>query len=168
MNPEAFRYFLVFPLTVRPHARTEDGNNLLHSELLFKINYCITTRYPSTVYRVVDTDLRAKALSVCSKLVPSAIQVLRSFPEDECTCMRYTLKPPKGTQPFKYMIAQFRSNMELTLVGEAVTVCINTEEINLIVDSVPKSIKADLIKGVLTIKIGCDCDRLSGHYKRGD
>jgi len=43
--------------------------------------------------------------------------------------MRYTLKPPKGTQPFKYMIAQFRSNMELTLVGEAVTVCINTEEI---------------------------------------
>ena len=27
------------------------------------------------------------------------------------------------------MIAQFRSNMELTLVGEAVTVCINTEEI---------------------------------------
>ena len=32
-------------------------------------------------------------------------------------------------QPFKYVIAQFRSNMELTLVGEAVTVCINTEEI---------------------------------------
>ena len=31
--------------------------------------------------------------------------------------MRYTLKPPKGTQPFKYMIAQFRCNMELTLVG---------------------------------------------------
>jgi hypothetical protein len=38
MNPEAFRYFHVFPLTVRPRARTEDGNNLLHSELLFKIN----------------------------------------------------------------------------------------------------------------------------------
>ena len=168
MNPEAFRYFHVFPLMVRPHARTEDGNNLLHSELLFKINYCITTRYPSTVYRVVDTGLRAKALSVCSKLVPSAIQVLRSFPEDECTCMHYTLKPPKEKQSFKYMIAQFRSNMELTLVGEAVTVCINTEEINLIVDSVPKSIKADLIKGVLTIKIGCDYNRLSGYYKRGD
>ncbi len=118
MNPEAFRYFLVFPLMVRAHSRTEDGNNLLHSELLFKINYCITTRYPSTVYRVVDTDLRAKALSVCSKLVPSAIQVFRSFPEDECTCMHYSLKPPKGTQPFKYVIAQFLSNMELTLVGE--------------------------------------------------
>jgi len=38
MNPEAFRYFNVFPLMARPHARTEDGNNLLHSELLFKIN----------------------------------------------------------------------------------------------------------------------------------
>ena len=38
MNPEAFRYFHVFPLMVRPRARTEDGNNLLHSELLFKIN----------------------------------------------------------------------------------------------------------------------------------
>lgn len=38
MNPEAFRYFLVFPLRVKTHARTEDGNNLLHSELLFKIN----------------------------------------------------------------------------------------------------------------------------------
>ena len=37
MNPEAFRYFHVFPLMVRAHARTEDGNNLLHSELLFKI-----------------------------------------------------------------------------------------------------------------------------------
>ena len=33
------------------------------------------------------------------------------------------------------------------------TVCIDTEEIELIVDSVPKSIKAGLIKGVLTIKI---------------
>ena len=40
------------------------------------------------------------------------------------------LKPRKGTQPFKYVIAQFRSNMELTLVGD-LTVCINTEEINL-------------------------------------
>ena len=99
MNPEAFRYFHVFPLMVRPHARTEDGNNLLHSELLFK-NW-ILLPYKSS----------------------------RTFPEDECTCIRYTLKPPKGTQPFKYMIAQFRSNMELTLVGEAVTVCINTEEI---------------------------------------
>lgn len=88
MNPEAFRYFHVFPLMVRPHARTEDGNNLLHSELLFKINYYITTRYLSTVYRILDTGLRAKALSVCSKLDPSAIQVLRSFPEDKCTCIR--------------------------------------------------------------------------------
>lgn len=88
MNPEAFCYFYIFPLMVRAHARTEDGNNLLHSELLFKINYCITTRYPSTVYHVVDTGLRAKALSVFSKLDPSAIQVLRSFPEDECTCIR--------------------------------------------------------------------------------
>ena len=52
MNPEAFRYFHVFPLMVRPHARTEDGNNLLHSELLFKINYYITTRYPSLLLRV--------------------------------------------------------------------------------------------------------------------
>ncbi len=168
MNPEAFRYFLVFPLRVKnpcSYRRWKQSSTL---RAAIQINYCITTRYPSTVYRMLDTGLRAKALSVCSKLVPSAIQVLRSFPEDECTCMHYSLKPPKGTQPFKYMIAQFLSNMELTLVGEAVTVCINTEEINLIVDSVPKSIKADLIKGVLTIKIGCDCDRLSGHYKRGD
>ena len=97
MNSEAFRYFHVLPLTVRARARTEDGNNLLHSELLFKIKYYITTRYPSTVYRILDTGLRAKALSVCSKLDPSAIQVLRSFPENECTCMRYTFKPPKGT-----------------------------------------------------------------------
>ena len=82
MNPEAFRYFHVFPLTVRARARTEDGNNLLHSELLFKINYYITTRCPSTVYRILDTGLRAKALSVCSKLDSSAIQVVRSFPED--------------------------------------------------------------------------------------
>ena len=29
--------------------------------------------------------------------------------------MHYSLKPPKGTQPFKYMIAQFLSNMELYL-----------------------------------------------------
>ena len=79
MNPEAFRYFYIFPLMDRDHSRTEDGNNLLHSELLFKINYCITTRYPSTVYRVVDTDLRAKALSVCSKLDPSAIQVFQNI-----------------------------------------------------------------------------------------
>jgi len=61
MNPEAFRYFHVFPLTVRARARTEDGNNLLHSELLFKLDH-------------------------------SAIQVLRSYPEDECTCMRYILR----------------------------------------------------------------------------
>lgn len=115
MNPEAFCYFHVFPLMVRPHARTEDGNNLLHSELLFKINYYITTRCPSTVYRILDTGLRAKALSVCSKLDHSAIQVLRSFPEDKCTCMRYILILPKGTQPFIYLIAQFPSNMELYL-----------------------------------------------------
>jgi hypothetical protein len=119
MNSEAFRYFHVFPLTVRPRARTEDGNNLLHSELLFKINYCITTRYPSlfdaggfipSLHSFLVTLLvqpnRAKALSVCSKLDPSAIQVLRSFPEDECTCIRYTLKPPKETQSFIYVIAQ--------------------------------------------------------------
>ena len=44
MNPEAFRYFHVFPLMVRPRARTEDGNNLLHSELLFKIgSFCHTS-----------------------------------------------------------------------------------------------------------------------------
>jgi hypothetical protein len=44
MNSEAFRYFHVFPLTVRPRARTEDGNNLLHSELLFKIgSFCHTS-----------------------------------------------------------------------------------------------------------------------------
>jgi len=97
MNSEAFRYFHVFPLMVRPHARTEKGNISLHSELLFKINYYITTRCPSTVYRILDTGLRAKALSVCSKLDHSAIQVLRSYPEDGCTCMRYTLNPPKGT-----------------------------------------------------------------------
>jgi len=88
------------------------------STLPLKINYYITTRCPSTVYRILDTGLRAKALSVCSKLDHSAIQVLRSFPEDECTCMRYTLKPLKEQQPFKYMIAQFLSNVELTLVSE--------------------------------------------------
>ena len=115
MNPEAFRYFHVLPLMNRDHARTEKGNTSLRSELLFKINYCITTRYPSTVYRILDTGLRAKALSVCSKLDHSAIQVLRSFPEDECTCMRYILILPKGTQPFIYLIAQFPSNMELYL-----------------------------------------------------
>ena len=115
MNPEAFRYFDVFPLMVRPHARTEDGNNLLHSELLFKINYCITTRDPSTVYRVVDTDLRAKALSVCSKLDPSAIQVFQNISRRWMHLYALILKPSKETQPFKYVIAQFRSNMELTL-----------------------------------------------------
>ena len=47
MNPEAFRYFHVLPLMNRDHARTEKGNISLHSELLFKINYYITTRYPS-------------------------------------------------------------------------------------------------------------------------
>lgn len=95
MNPEAFRYFHVFPLTVRARARTEDGNNLLHSELLFKINYCITTRYPSLfdaggfipslhsfLVALLAQPNRAKALSVCSKLDPSAIQVFAGFPED--------------------------------------------------------------------------------------
>lgn len=76
---------------------------------------CIRFQLQSVSYQ----PNRAKALSVCSKLDHSAIQVLRSFPEDECTCMRYILKPSKGTQPFKYMIAQFPSNMELTLVGES-------------------------------------------------
>jgi hypothetical protein len=69
MNPEAFCYFHVLPLTVRPRARTEDGNNLLHSELLFKIG------------------------SFCHTSPPEQLE----FPEDECTCIRYTLKPPKGT-----------------------------------------------------------------------
>ena len=76
------------------------------------------------------------------------------------------LKPCKETQPFKYVIAQFYSNMELTLVGECNG--LHKHRRNLIVDSVPKTIKAVLIKGVLTIKIRCDCNRLSGHYKRGD
>ncbi len=130
MNPEAFRYFHVLPLMNRDHARTEKGNISLHSELLFKINHCITTRCPSTVYRILDTGLRAKALSVCSKLDPSAIQVLRSFPEDECTCMRYTLKPPKGTQPFIYIwLPSFLATWSFTLTPAYVTVCINTEEI---------------------------------------
>ena len=46
MNPEAFRDFHAFPLTVRPRARTEDGNNLLHSELLFKIGSPCHTSLP--------------------------------------------------------------------------------------------------------------------------
>jgi hypothetical protein len=50
-------------------------------------------------------------------------------------------------------LPSFLATWSFTLAPANVTVCINTEEINLIVDSVPKTIKAVLIKGVLTIKI---------------
>ena len=59
--------------------------------------------------------LKNYIIYIYRKLVPSAIQVLQSFPEDKYTCIRYTLKPPKKMQPFKYLIAQFLSNMELYL-----------------------------------------------------
>ena len=139
MNPEAFRYFHVFPLMVRAHSRTEDGNNLLHSELLFKL---ITASPRATHPRFTGC-------------------LIRVYGPKPCPCaVNWFLLPYKSSGAFQKMNA-------LVYVLK-LTVCIDTEEIELIVDSVPKSIKADLIKGVLTIKIGCDCDRLSGHYKRGD
>lgn len=89
------------------------------------------------------------------------VQSIRIYGPKPCPCaVNWILLPYKSSGAFQKINA-------LVYVLK-LTVCIDTEEIELIVDSVPKSIKADLIKGVLTIKIGCDCDRLSGHYKRGD
>ncbi len=86
MNSEAFRYFHVFPLTVRPRARTEDGNNLLHSELLFKIG------------------------SFCHTSLPEHFQKMNAL---VCVTLLNPLK--ERNLLHRYEIAQFLSNMELYL-----------------------------------------------------
>ena len=53
--------------------------------------------------------------SCYSKLDPSAIQVFQNISRRWMHLYALILKPSKETQPFKYVIAQFRSNMELTL-----------------------------------------------------
>ena len=53
--------------------------------------------------------------SCYSKLDPSATQVFQNISRRWMHLCALILKPPKGTQPFKYVIAQFLSNMELYL-----------------------------------------------------
>ena len=72
--------------------------------------------------------------------------LIRVYGPKPCPCaVNWILLPYKSSGAFQKINA-------LVHVLK-LTVCIDTEEIELIVDSVPKSIKADLIKGVLTIKI---------------
>jgi hypothetical protein len=59
MNPEAFRYFNRFPLTVRARARTGIGNLPLHSELLFKINLIV-----DSVPRSIKADFIKGVLTI--------------------------------------------------------------------------------------------------------
>jgi hypothetical protein len=115
MNSEAFRYFHVLPLTVKHRLLVPRKETFLYTPSCYsKLN---TTSPRAAHLRFTGYLIRVYGPKPCPCVVNWIILPYKSSGAiqkmDALVCV--TLLTPKGTQPFKYMIAQFLSNMELYL-----------------------------------------------------